>query len=112
VIAVSPLQPANAMSPILWTLAGIVTLVSSLQPRNVLLPMLWTDFPLIKGGIVRAPMGLGLPLIFLIKDPVSVQMKSADVSAASEDRSVTKQKKKRRKEEKILLKSGQKVACS
>ena len=38
----SPLQPPNALSPMLVTLGGIVTNVSPLQPSNAEYPMLVT----------------------------------------------------------------------
>ena len=34
VTLVSPVQPENASSPMLVTLAGMVTLVSPVQPKN------------------------------------------------------------------------------
>ena len=41
-IAVKPLHPENAQSPMLVTLSGIVTLVKPLHPENALQPMLVT----------------------------------------------------------------------
>ena len=42
VMLVSPLQPENALDPMLVTLDGIVTEVSLLQPENALSPILAT----------------------------------------------------------------------
>ena len=58
VMLVSPLQPENALDPMLVTLDGIVTEVRPLQPSNALDPMLVTDLPFMVRGIISVPIVL------------------------------------------------------
>jgi hypothetical protein len=59
VTLVSPLQPENALSPIVVTLSLIVTLVKPLQSLNAQSPMLVTGLQPSVDGIVTAPVGDG-----------------------------------------------------
>ena len=55
---VRPVQPLNALDPMLVTLSGMVTLVRLLQDWNAPFPMLVTGYPPSVSTITSAPVSV------------------------------------------------------